>query len=131
MDEDPDVFLRAVRQGVAGYVLKNASAADLLEAVRAVAQGEAACPSQFCKVLFRSLAAGSTKVKGESTPASFALTPRQRELMSLVETGLSNKEIAAQLNLSEFTVKNHLHRIMKQVDADTRYEAVTAIRNGN
>ncbi len=48
--------------------------------------------------------------------------------MTLVAQGLTNKEIASQLNLSEFTVKNHLHRIMKQVDADTRYEAVESVR---
>src|ERR1700719_2438854 len=52
MDENPDVFMRAVRRGVAGYVLKNASAAELLDALRTVAQGDAACPNQFCKVLF-------------------------------------------------------------------------------
>jgi len=42
--------------------------------------------------------------------------------------GLTNKEIASQLNLSEFTVKNHLYRIIKQVDAGTRYEAVEIVR---
>jgi DNA-binding CsgD family transcriptional regulator len=50
--------------------------------------------------------------------------------MSLVAMGLSNKEIAANLNLSEFTVKNHIYRVMKQVDAQNRHEAVHLIRNG-
>ncbi len=58
----------------------------------------------------------------------YCLTRRQLELIRLVERGLSNKEIAANLNLSEFTVKNHLRRIMKEVDADDRHEAVDAIR---
>ena len=53
---------------------------------------------------------------------------RQLELLGLVAQGLSNKEIAANLHLSEFTVKNHVHRIMKQVDADDRQEAVDVIR---
>ncbi len=53
----------------------------------------------------------------------FELTQRQRQLMSLVAMGLSNKEIAANLNLSEFTVKNHIYRVMKQVDAQNRHEA--------
>jgi DNA-binding NarL/FixJ family response regulator len=48
--------------------------------------------------------------------------------MRLVEKGLTNKEIAVNLNLSEFTVKNHLSRIMKELDADDRHEAVEAIR---
>ena len=130
MDEDPDVFLRAVRRGVAGYVLKNASATDLLDAVRTVAQGEAVCPAKFCKVLFRTLAAGATEDK-DGRASQFDLTQRQRQLMSLVAMGLSNKEIAANLNLSEFTVKNHIYRVMKQVDAQSRHEAVSLIRDSD
>jgi DNA-binding NarL/FixJ family response regulator len=128
MDEDPEIFLRAVRLGIAGYVLKSASATDLLDALRTVAQGEAACPPKFCKVLFKTLAEANTEVKDERTPTQFDLTQRQRQLMSLVAMGLSNKEIAANLNLSEFTVKNHIYRVMKQVDAQSRHEAVTLIR---
>jgi len=128
MDEDPGLFLRAVRRGVAGYVLKNASATDLLDAVRTVAQGEATCPAKFCKVLFKTVAAGAAEEKDGRATTQFELTQRQRQLMSLVAMGLSNKEIAANLNLSEFTVKNHIYRVMKQVDAQSRHEAVTLIR---
>jgi DNA-binding NarL/FixJ family response regulator len=131
MNEDPDFFLRAVRRGIAGYVLKSASAADLLDAIRTVAQGEAACPPKFCKVLFKSLAAATIKVEDERATTQFDLTQRQRQLMSLVAMGLSNKEIATNLNLSEFTVKNHIYRVMKQLDADNRHEAVTRIRDSN
>ena len=130
MDEDPDVFLRAVRRGVTGYVLKNASATDLLDAVRTVAQGEAVCPAKFCKVLFKNLAAGPAEDK-DGRASQFDLTQRQRQLMSLVAMGLSNKEIAANLNLSEFTVKNHIYRVMKQVDAQSRHEAVSLIRDSD
>jgi DNA-binding NarL/FixJ family response regulator len=129
MDENPGVFLRAVRLGIAGYVLKNASATDLLDAVRTVAQGEATCPAKFCKVLFKTVAAGAAEDKDGRGTSSFELTQRQRQLMSLVAMGLSNKEIAANLNLSEFTVKNHIYRVMKQVDAQSRHEAVTLIRD--
>jgi DNA-binding NarL/FixJ family response regulator len=131
MDEDPSLFLRAVRLGIAGYVLKNASATDLLDAVRTVAQGEAACPTKFCKVLFKTVASGAADEKDSRATAQFELTQRQRQLMSLVAMGLSNKEIAANLNLSEFTVKNHIYRVMKQVDAQSRHEAVTLIRDSD
>jgi len=131
MDEDPDIFIQAVRRGVAGYVLKNASATDLLEAVRAVAQGEATCPPKFCKVLFKALASASAEDKDGRVASQFELTQRQRQLMSLVAMGLSNKEIAANLNLSEFTVKNHIYRVMKQVDAQSRHEAVNLIRDSD
>jgi DNA-binding NarL/FixJ family response regulator len=131
MSEDPDVFLRAVRRGIEGYVLKSASAADLLDAVRTVAQGEAVCPPKFCKILFATVAAAAIETRDERATPQFDLTQRQRQLMSLVAMGLSNKEIASNLNLSEFTVKNHIYRVMKQVDAQTRHEAVSLIRETN
>jgi DNA-binding NarL/FixJ family response regulator len=133
MDEDTDIFLQAVRLGVNGYVLKNASSSELLDAVRAVAQGEAVCPAKFCKVLFQAISSEATQraaIAEQRAGMRFELTLRQRQLMSLVAMGLSNKEIAANLNLSEFTVKNHIYRVMKQVDAQNRHEAVSLIRAG-
>lgn len=130
MDEDPDVFMRAVRRGVAGYVLKNASKAELLDALRTVSQGDVACPIQMCRVLFEALKRDGLEPQ-DSAAGQYALTQRQRQLMSLVAMGLSNKEIAANLNLSEFTVKNHIYRVMRQVDAQSRHEAVALIRDGN
>ena len=56
------------------------------------------------------------------------LTLRQQQLVALVAKGLTNKEIASRLNLSEFTVRNHIHRILKQVDAESRSQAVDVIR---
>src|SRR3984893_10431936 len=106
MDEDADIFLQAVRLGVNGYVLKSASASELVDAVRGVAQGEAVCPPKFCKVLFQALASEANQpaaIAEQRAGMRFELTQRQRQLMSLVAMGLSNKEIAANLNLSEFT----------------------------
>jgi DNA-binding NarL/FixJ family response regulator len=133
MDEDADIFLQAVRMGVNGYVLKSASSAELIEAVRAVAQGEAVCPPKFCKVLFQAISSEANQkaaIAEQRAGMRLELTQRQRQLMSLVAMGLSNKEIAANLNLSEFTVKNHVYRVMKQLDAQNRHEAVHLIRAG-
>jgi DNA-binding NarL/FixJ family response regulator len=133
MDEDADVFLQAVRLGVNGYVLKSASSAELIEAVRAVAQGEAVCPPRFCKVLFQAISSETNQkaaIAEQRAGMRLELTQRQRQLMSLVAMGLSNKEIASSLNLSEFTVKNHIYRVMKQLDAQNRHEAVHLIRAG-
>ena len=88
-------------------------------------------PPKFCKVLFETVANGDPEGKDERGISQFDLTQRQRQLMSLVAMGLSNKEIAANLNLSEFTVKNHIYRVMKQVDAQSRHEAVTLIRDSD
>jgi two-component system, NarL family, nitrate/nitrite response regulator NarL len=128
MEPDEELFLAAVRSGVVGYLLKDASAADLVAAVRAVYRGEAVCPPQLCSTLFRFVAhmIEETPVK-HSVPRP-DLTIRQQQLMALVAKGLTNKEIASHLNLSEFTVRNHIHRILKQVDAGSRSEAVQTIR---
>ncbi len=133
MDEDADIFLQAVRMGVNGYVLKNASSAELIDAVRAVAQGEAICPAKLCKFLFQAISSEANQkaaIAEQRAGMRFELTQRQRQLMALVGMGLSNKEIATNLNLSEFTVKNHIYRVMKQVDAQNRHEAVHLIRAG-
>jgi DNA-binding NarL/FixJ family response regulator len=131
MDEDPDCFLRAVHLGIRGYLLKDASALDIIAAVQGVTRGEVVCPPKLCSLLFelvsRELRWKSVLASGQKR-TNLGLTHRQRELMRLVEEGLTNKEIAATLNLSEFTVRNHISRVMKRVDADTRYKAVEVIR---
>jgi DNA-binding NarL/FixJ family response regulator len=132
MDHDPDTFLQAVRSGACGYVLKDASAAELVTAVRGVMQGEAVCPPTLCRTLFQ-FVSGEFHEMPPTAPLQGAssqrvLTYRQRQLVSLVALGKTNKEIAASLNLSEFTVKNHIRRIMRQVDVRTRQAAVDALR---
>jgi DNA-binding NarL/FixJ family response regulator len=131
MDDDPQVFLKAVRLGVSGYLSKEASAVEIIAAVRAVAQGEAVCPPKLCMALFHQAACEFRKhpvITDREARIKFGLTHRQSQLVALVANGLSNKEIAATLNLSEFTVKSHLRRIMKQVKAESRFEAVDLIR---
>ena len=131
MDEDPEIFLEAVQLGIRGYVLKDASAAEIIAAVRAVARGEASCPPRLCLTLIQHVASEyRLKPKngaGLGTDKN-SLTHRQLQLMHLVAQGLTNKEIAANLNLSEFTVKNHIRRVMKHMEAESRHEAVDLIR---
>src|SRR5213082_830195 len=128
MDPDEKQFMAAVRAGVTGYLLKDASASDVVNAVRAVFRDEAVCPSQLCGTLFRFVAQTAEDVPSENQASRPELTLRQQQLVTLVAKGLTNKEIASQLNLSEYTVRNHIHRILKQVDAESRSEAVQVIR---
>jgi two-component system nitrate/nitrite response regulator NarL len=121
-------FLAAVRLGVMGYLLQDASASDVVAAVRAVFRGEAVCPPQLCSALFRFVAQTAREMPVQNVPAKPDLTLRQQQLVALVAKGLTNKEIASHLNLSQFTVRNHIHRILKQVDAGSRSEAVETIR---
>jgi DNA-binding NarL/FixJ family response regulator len=128
MESDEEQFLAAVRAGVTGYLLQDASASDVLAAVRAVFRGEAVCPPQLCSKLFRFVSQMVRELPVKNEISRPDLTLRQQELVALVAKGLTNKEIASRLNLSEFTVRNHIHRILKQVDAGNRSEAVEAIR---
>ena len=128
MELDEELFMAAVRFGVMGYLLKDASASDLVAAVRAVYRGEAVCPPQLCSTLFRFVAHMVEEIPVKRSASRPDLTLRQQQLIALVAKGLTNKEIASQLNLSEFTVRNHIHRILKQVDAGSRSEAVETIR---
>jgi two-component system, NarL family, nitrate/nitrite response regulator NarL len=133
MDEDEECFLQAVRLGICGYLLKNASSAEIISAVRGVARGEGVCPPRLCMSLFQHIAQKFRRRCGmddHATCIKIALTCRQRELIGLVAKGMTNKEIAARLNLSEYTVKNHIHRIMRNVEADSRQEAVDVVRAG-
>lgn len=130
MEEDLDPFLKSAYLGIAGYILKDASASEMIAAIRSVAQGEAVYPPRLCLGLVQHLAqqARSWPRTSDCESGKRSLTHRQMELVRLVAKGLTNKEIAANLNLSEFTVKNHMRRILKQMDAGNRYEAVDAVR---
>jgi DNA-binding NarL/FixJ family response regulator len=134
MEDHPDLFLQAVRSGVSGYLLGEASAEDTMAAVRRVAAGEAVCPPVLCHHLFQFVARATREgsmVLNQRLCVKLGLTPRQQQLVALLARGFSNKEIAASLHLSEFTVKNHIHRIMRQLKAQSRYAAVQTVCDQN
>ena len=124
MDADEDTFLRAVREGVVGYVLKNASALEVAATIRAVALGEAVCPPALSLALFRSVAQKGTQPSTFSWGANLGLSRREQQMVELLRERLTNKEIAVRLNLSEQTVKNHVHHILRKVGAPDRLTVV-------
>jgi len=128
MDVAADLFLEAVRGGIRGYLLKDASAADVVSAVRSVVRGDVICPPQLCAALFQETMRMERWSPEKKARRRAGLTIRQQNLMALVAQGLTNKEISKELNLSEFTVRNHISRILKQLDAESRSEAVEVVR---
>jgi DNA-binding NarL/FixJ family response regulator len=131
MNDDPATFLRAAFLGTCGYMLKDASLAEMVAAVLAAVRNEATCPPNLCLSLIQCLqrrGAASPDLANDQFSDKKTLTPRQLQLIQLVANGLTNKEIASNLNLSEFTVKNHIRRVMRRVDAGTRYAAVDIVR---
>jgi DNA-binding NarL/FixJ family response regulator len=125
MQHDAKHFLKAVRRGILGYVLQDASAEDVIAAVRGVARGEAVCPAFLTRVLFDYVASRASDVHIRA-PRQFRLTRREQQLVPLVGRGLTNKEIAAELSLSEQTIKSHIHRILRKIGVEDRSAIVDA-----
>jgi two-component system, NarL family, response regulator DevR len=108
----------AIRNGAKGYVLKDVDAVQLLHSIDAVRRGESAFDSHAAAVVVRSLARTS------DAPTGVNLTVREREVLTLVAQGLSNREIGARLYISETTVKFHVHNLMDKVSVRRRAELV-------
>lgn len=128
MEAEPETFLKAVRDGIVGYVLKEASAVEVAACVRSVANGEAVCPPTLCMTLFEQLANPAPQPATFVFRRELGLTRREQQLVQMISRGLTNKEIAGQLNLSEQTVKNHIHRMLRKLGASDRFGAVERCR---
>ncbi len=113
----------ALRAGASGFLVKDTEPAELLQAVRVVARGDALLSPSVTRRLIADLVS-----RPERTPPSAGilavLTEREREVVALVATGLSNDEIAARLFLSPLTAKTHVSRAMTKLSARDRAQLV-------
>lgn len=138
-----DYLFDSLAAGASGFLLKNADPDDLVEAVRAVADGHALlAPEATLKVIARltqttapvpaaSPTASATGAPTDPPRAAAHLTPREHEVLALLADGLSNAEIAARLFLGEATVKTYVSNILAKTDSRDRVQAVIyAYRNG-
>jgi DNA-binding NarL/FixJ family response regulator len=121
MQDDERQFLKAVSYGVLGYVLQEASAVDVVAAIRGVAQGEAVCPARLARALFDYVASQRNVLHAGRVRKQFQLTRREQQLIPLVGRGLTNKEIAAELSVSEQTIKSHIHRMLRKMGVEDRF----------
>jgi two-component system nitrate/nitrite response regulator NarL len=124
VDDGDDDVLAWAEAGVSGYVPRDASFEDLVETVRAVARGELRCSPRLAATLLRRV----TALAGDVPSSPARLTQREREISSLLDAGLSNKEIASRLYIELPTVKNHVHNILRKVGASRRGEAAALLR---
>lgn len=112
----------ALRAGASGFLLKDASAAELLAAIRTLAAGDALLAPRVTRTV---IAQFTRRADPRRTPPALErLTPREREVLALVADGLSNDEIAAELVLSAATVKTHIGRLLAKLDARDRAQLV-------
>lgn len=126
VSEDEDDLFAAIEAGAQGYLLKNLESAEFRLMLEAVARGEAAItPATAARMLKRFVRDGNER------PATDALTDREVEVLRLVTMGLRNREIAAQIGVSENTAKYHLRNILEKLHARSRAElAGRAMREG-
>ena len=125
MFEDDDSVFAAMRAGARGYLLKGARKAEILNAVRAVARGEAIFGPAIARRLMQYFAA----VRPAGTAAAFPdLTEREREILALMAAHRPNPEIARRLALSEKTVRNHVSNIFSKLQVADRAQAILRAR---
>jgi len=125
MLEDDDSVFAAMRAGACGYLLKGANQAEILRAIRAVANGEAIFGPSIARRLLGFFAATRRTVPPRIFPE---LTEREGEILALIAQGRSNEEIAEQLSLSLKTVRNHVSNIFSKLQVADRAQAVIRAR---
>lgn len=124
-DVDPDVAIRALEAGARGYLVRDASPEEILEAIRAVHQGFTVLHATAARALLR------RQTRPVPSASTESLTDRETEVLHLLAQGLPSKTIASRLGISENTVKFHVGSILGKLGASSRTEAVSlALRRG-
>jgi DNA-binding NarL/FixJ family response regulator len=124
--EVDDEVLACAEAGVSGYVTREASLDELVDVVESVARGESLCSPRISALLLRRL----TELSGSRRQPDLAdrLTPRETQIVELIDEGLSNKQIAGRLSIELATVKNHVHSILEKLQVERRGEAAAQLR---
>jgi two-component system response regulator DegU len=117
-----DIF-QFVEAGVSGFILKDATIPEFMKTICSVAGGEKVLPAILAGSLFSQIVEYGVKVLGPSkTAQSLRMTKREREIIKLIAEGLTNKDIAYNLNISIYTVKSHVHNILEKMALNTRVQ---------
>lgn len=135
VSEDDDDLFESIKAGANGYLLKNVRPEQLFEDLRGVMRGEAPIAPAVASKLLDALRTGGLPRPGAAAaaapPPDSVLTRRESEILQLVAAGLSNKEIANELTITEGTVKNHVHNALEKLHLTNRVQAAAyAVRQG-
>jgi len=115
-------ILQYVKAGANGFILKDASLNDLLITIRAVAEGSTILPPLLVDSLFSQIVEHAVREGKPKLNEAVKMTKREREIITLLGEGSSNKEIAQKMHISTYTVKSHIHNIMEKLALHTRLE---------
>ena len=124
VEEIESEILACAEAGLAGYVPCEASLDDLVDRIASVCRGELLCTPKMAATLFRRL-----EVRDSDRPQIERrdLTAREREVLTLIDVGLSNKEIAVRLHIEVSTVKNHVHNLLEKLRVPSRMQAAARL----
>jgi DNA-binding NarL/FixJ family response regulator len=115
-------ILQYVKAGANGFILKDASLNDFLITIRSVAQGSTILPPLLVDSLFSQIVENAVREGKSKLKDAILMTKREREVITLLSNGLSNKEIGREIHISTYTVKSHIHNIMEKLALHTRLE---------
>lgn len=124
ISEKEETLFEGIKAGAQGYLLKGIEPPELFEMLRGLGRGEAALSRSTAAKILKEFSRRDPQARPEDSPLT-RLTPREREVLTHVSQGLSNKQVAAQLGLSENTVRNHLRNILEKLHLDNRVQAAT------
>jgi two-component system, NarL family, nitrate/nitrite response regulator NarL len=134
VSDDDDDLLESIKAGANGYLLKNIRPEQLFEDLRGLVRGEAPIAAGIAHKLLEALREAPSRprpISGAQVAQGTELTRREAEILGLVANGLSNKEIAGQLTITEGTVKNHVHNSLEKLHLSNRVQAAAfAVRQG-
>lgn len=123
-----DGVISAIRAGASACATAEESLADLIVSIEAMCRGQAICPPSVARILVREVAARRQTGPGRTDRQTPRLTPRETQIIELIENGLSNKQIAIRLTIELQTVKNHVHNILEKLHLGRRAEAARYAR---
>ena len=119
----PEDVIDFVKAGANGFVMKDATVQDLVSTIRSVALGADVVPPALTGTLLSHIAQQAAVVRQAPGGAdAVRMTKREKEIMNLIAEGLSNKEIAQQLNIATYTVKSHVHNILEKLALHSRLQ---------
>lgn len=127
-NREEDILACIESEGAAGYLSVDSTLADLMDNINAVMNGETLCSPRVASLAFDRVSALTRRIENGHAGDKTRLTRREAEIVSLIDVGLSNKDIAARLHIEVSTVKNHVHNILDKLKQHDRQSVVRYVK---
>ena len=115
-------IMEFVQAGADGFILKDATLEDVANTIRSVSAGRTVLPSSMTTSLFFQIAEHAILKGKRNLRGATRMTQREKEIIALISDGMSNKQIASNLNIATFTVKSHVHNILEKLELQSRLQ---------